>query len=171
MTKLISAGMLLVVSATVGFAWSNPLDLQYTEGQTAPRKEIRDPCIVREGDTYHLVFTMWPFRNREEKLLNEPNQGMCFNMAKLNLYQCLSVAKPYYEDVFCLGQHVLMDTGQCINKASGIIAPPPPMKIYANATPYGQSPVKKGGKKSTAKSMSKKTEASAEPRTPAKPKT
>ena len=58
-------------------------------------------------------------------VLNEPNQGMCFNMAKLNLYQCLSVAKPYYEDVFCLGQHIMMDTGQCIVKGAGVqtIAP------------------------------------------------
>jgi hypothetical protein len=35
-------------------------------------------------------------------------------MAKLNLYQCLAVAGPHYEDVFCLGQHAMMDTGQCI---------------------------------------------------------
>jgi len=40
-------------------------------------------------------------------------------MAKLNLYQCLAVARPNYEDVFCLGQHVMMDTGRCIIKASG----------------------------------------------------
>jgi hypothetical protein len=40
-------------------------------------------------------------------------------MSKLNLYQCLAVAKPWYEDIFCLGQHVLIDTGQCITKAAG----------------------------------------------------
>jgi hypothetical protein len=38
----------------------------------------------------------------------------CMKMAKLNLYQCLAVAGPHYEDVFCLGQHAMMDTGQCI---------------------------------------------------------
>jgi hypothetical protein len=47
-------------------------------------------------------------------LLSEPDEGECLHMAKLNLYQCLAVAKPHYEDVFCLGQHILMDTGQCI---------------------------------------------------------
>jgi hypothetical protein len=47
-------------------------------------------------------------------LLVESNQTMCLSMAKLNLYQCLAVSKPHYEDVFCLGQHILMDTGQCI---------------------------------------------------------
>lgn len=50
-------------------------NFKYTEGQTEPRSEVRDPCIIREGDTYYLVFTMYPFRNREEKFLNEPNQG------------------------------------------------------------------------------------------------
>jgi hypothetical protein len=53
----------------------NPLPFTYTEGQTAPRTEVRDPCIIREDGTYYLVFTMWPFRNREEKFLREPNQG------------------------------------------------------------------------------------------------
>lgn len=57
------------------FAWSNPLPFRYTEGQTAPRTEIRDPCILREGGTYYLVFTMWPFRGREERFVNEANQG------------------------------------------------------------------------------------------------
>jgi beta-xylosidase len=80
MTKLIAAGLVLAANAALAchasdFAWSNPLPFAYTEGQTAPRSEVRDPCIVREGDTYYLVFTMYPFRNREEKFLNEPNQG------------------------------------------------------------------------------------------------
>ncbi len=48
---------------------------EYTEGQTAPRSEVRDPCIIRDGAAYFLVFTMYPFRNREEKHLQEPNQG------------------------------------------------------------------------------------------------
>jgi hypothetical protein len=49
----------------------------------------------------------------------EPNTAMCMNMAKLNLYQCLAVAKPHYEDVFCLGQHAMMDTARCVIRASG----------------------------------------------------
>jgi hypothetical protein len=56
-------------------------------------------------------------------LLNEPTGGYCLNLSKLNLNQCLAVAKPWYEDVFCLGQHVMIDTGQCIVNAAG--APPP----------------------------------------------
>ncbi len=52
------------------------------------------------------------------QLLGEDDGPRCLGMSKLNLYQCLAVAKPYYEDVFCLGQHVLMDTGQCLGKMS-----------------------------------------------------
>jgi len=76
--------------ASIGLAWSgdlktwswpvgkspaNPVAFQYTEGQSAPRGEVRDPCVIREGDTFYLTFTMWPFRNREERFLSEPNQG------------------------------------------------------------------------------------------------
>jgi hypothetical protein len=51
-------------------------------------------------------------------LLAENNESYCLNMAKLNLYQCLAVSKPHYEDVFCLGQHILADTGQCIMRGA-----------------------------------------------------
>jgi hypothetical protein len=59
-------------------------------------------------------------------LTAEPNSAQCLNMSKLNLYQCLAVSKPHYEDVFCLGQHVLMDTGACLMKGVGIAEPAPP---------------------------------------------
>ena len=53
----------------------------------------------------------------------EPNVGFCMSLAKLNLYQCLAVSKPHYEDVFCLGQHIMMDTGRCMIKAAGLTEP------------------------------------------------
>ncbi|THD56884.1 MAG: hypothetical protein E8A12_14075 [Phenylobacterium sp.] len=56
-------------------------------------------------------------------ILAEPAGGVCLNMAKLNLYQCLAVARPHYEDVFCLGQHILEDTGACLMKGAGVAAP------------------------------------------------
>jgi hypothetical protein len=52
-------------------------------------------------------------------VMHEPKSGFCMKMAKLNLYQCLAVAGPHYEDVFCLGQHALIDTAQCVNDAAG----------------------------------------------------
>ncbi|WP_174301495.1 hypothetical protein [Caulobacter sp. S45] len=45
----------------------------------------------------------------------EPTDGACLNLAKLNLYQCLAVAVPWYEDIFCLGEHALGETAQCIS--------------------------------------------------------
>jgi hypothetical protein len=63
---------------------------------------------------------------RTALILGETATAGCLGDAKLNLYQCLAVAKPHYEDIFCLGQHVMMDTGQCLMIAAG--APPP---IYA----------------------------------------
>ena len=66
-----------------------------------------------------------------EAVMAEPTSAMCLNMAKLNLYQCLAVSKPHYEDVFCLGPHIMIDTGMCVIKASGAALPyepPPPPK-------------------------------------------
>jgi hypothetical protein len=62
-------------------------------------------------------------------LLNDSTGGFCLNMTKLNLYQCLSVAKPWYEDVFCLGRHVMIDTGQCVAKAAGQSHPAQPLPV------------------------------------------
>jgi len=56
------------------FTYTNPLPFEY-EALGKIRRELRDPCIVRQGDTYYLVFTVWPFSNREEHRLNLPNQG------------------------------------------------------------------------------------------------
>ncbi|HEY3812684.1 MAG TPA: hypothetical protein VGL66_05625 [Caulobacteraceae bacterium] len=47
----------------------------------------------------------------------------CLSLAKLNHYQCLAVAKPNYEDMFCLGKHALSDTGTCLQKMAGTAAP------------------------------------------------
>jgi hypothetical protein len=52
-------------------------------------------------------------------LLSDASSHRCLRMSKLNLYQCMAVAGPEYEDVFCLGQHELLDTAQCVAQASG----------------------------------------------------
>jgi hypothetical protein len=56
-------------------------------------------------------------------LLSEPKSGSCLRLAKLNLYQCLASAGPYYEDIYCLGQHALIETGQCVAEAAGASRP------------------------------------------------
>ncbi len=57
------------------FKYSNPLPFHYTEGQSAVRDEVRDPCIIQVDGTYYLVFTMFPFRNYEPSRVGEPDQG------------------------------------------------------------------------------------------------
>jgi hypothetical protein len=66
-------------------------------------------------------------------LVTDTASATCLNMSKLNLYQCLAVAKPYYEDVFCLGQHVMEDTGACLMKGAGLAVPPDPIIEAAKA--------------------------------------
>ena len=58
-----------------------------------------------------------------QALMVEPNVTGCMRTSKLNLYQCLAVARPHYEDVFCMGQHAMMDTGRCVIRASGLPEP------------------------------------------------
>lgn len=48
------------------------------------------------------------------RLMSEPKTASCLHLAKLNLYQCLAAAGPEYEDIFCLGEHAMADTGQCV---------------------------------------------------------
>ena len=89
-------------------------------------------------------------------LLTEPEEGECLHMAKLNLYECLAVSKPHYEDVFCLGQHVLKDTGMCIVKGvtpRGEVTPTL-VAVSSTAQPYkvAKKAVKSTKKKAKAKS-------------------
>ena len=49
-----------------------------------------------------------------DQVISERVSAECLKMAKLNLFQCLSVVGPEYEDVYCMGQHAVLDTGQCI---------------------------------------------------------
>jgi hypothetical protein len=55
---------------------------------------------------------------RAHALMSEPRTGMCLRLAKLNLYQCLASAGPHYEDIYCLGQHAMIDPGQCVVEAT-----------------------------------------------------
>ena len=53
-----------------------------------------------------------------DEMLNEKGCAECLRMSKLNLFQCLAVSKPWYEDIFCIGLHGLKDTGECIAASS-----------------------------------------------------
>jgi hypothetical protein len=57
-------------------------------------------------------------RDRLSPLFSEADGAECLKMAKLNLYQCMAVAGPQYEDIFCMGQHAMLDTGHCVGHAA-----------------------------------------------------
>ena len=61
-------------------------------------------------------------------LTADNDTSACLGAAKRNFHQCLAVAKPEYEDIFCIGQHGLQDTGACLATAAGAELPqePPP---------------------------------------------
>lgn len=84
-------------------------------------------------------------------ILADPPSATCLSMSKLNLYQCLAVAKPHYEDVFCLGQHVLTDTGHCLMKSAGVMEP-----VDARAQAAAQAALEKASTSTKARSRSKK---------------
>ncbi|WP_165184592.1 hypothetical protein [Caulobacter soli] len=94
-----------------------------------------------------------------DAVMAEPASAMCLNMGKLNLYQCLAVAKPHYEDVFCLGQHIMMDTGMCVMKASGAELPyeaPRLLPVKESISVKGAGSNSKKAKAAAAKPAAKK---------------
>jgi hypothetical protein len=76
--------------------------------------------------------------DRVANLLSDAKSAECLKMARLNLYQCLSVAGPSYEDAFCLGQHAMIDTAQCVAQSSGWSAPARGVSVPV-ATPQSSS--------------------------------
>ncbi|GAA0867819.1 hypothetical protein GCM10009116_02110 [Brevundimonas basaltis] len=63
------------------------------------------------------------------------SQG-CLGMSKLNLYQCLAASRPNYEDMFCLGRHVVRDLATCSRGA----AMPAPIVTVSDVTPTDPPP-------------------------------
>lgn len=47
-------------------------------------------------------------------LVSEPGSAECLRMAKLDLYQCMAVAGPEYQDIYCMGRHALSETARCV---------------------------------------------------------
>lgn len=55
----------------------------------------------------------------------------CFSLSKLNLFQCLAASRPNYEDMFCLGRHVVRDLATCSRGA----AMPAPIVTVSDVVP------------------------------------
>ena len=60
------------------FSYENPSTFSYIydNGKTTDTiTELRDPCIIREGDTYYLVFTHFPFTHHTSKDESKPDMN------------------------------------------------------------------------------------------------
>ena len=62
-------------------------------------------------------------RSNTEALSIEANSQFCLDMSKLNLFQCLAASRPSYEDMFCIGRHIVRDLATCT--AEAVIRPVP----------------------------------------------
>lgn len=90
--------------------------LQAALGDVARRAGPASPLVAR-GVALAALSVLGETR-RARGLMSEPRTTSCLHMAKLNLYQCLASAGPHYEDIYCLGQHAMIDTGQCVVEAT-----------------------------------------------------
>jgi len=52
-------------------------------------------------------------RANTDALEIDTNNEFCLTMSKLNLFQCLAASKPSYEDMFCIGRHIIRDLATC----------------------------------------------------------
>lgn len=52
-------------------------------------------------------------RANTEALSVESDSEFCLSMSKLNLFQCLAASRPSYEDMFCVGRHIVRDLATC----------------------------------------------------------
>lgn len=52
-------------------------------------------------------------RPQTAALLSQSDSEFCLALSKLNLFQCLAASRPSYEDMFCLGRHVIRDLATC----------------------------------------------------------
>lgn len=60
------------------FTWENPLPFSYpladgTVGRNV--SEVRDPAIIRDGDTWYLTYTVWPFTHSDARTADKPDQN------------------------------------------------------------------------------------------------
>lgn len=80
-------------------------------------------------------------RENTDILTSDAGNQFCFDLSKLNLFQCLAASRPSYEDMFCIGRHIVRDLATC---ATGAVGPAPMQSIAAvpppNITP-GPAPV------------------------------
>ncbi len=72
------AGGILRRAARGGPIDGNPIDFSYPYHDGTGEKritELRDPAIIREGDTYYLTFTVFPFTHSDSRRADKPDSN------------------------------------------------------------------------------------------------
>lgn len=64
-------------------------------------------------------------RPQTDRLLKATDHEFCLSLSKLNLFQCLAASRPSYEDMFCVGRHILRDLATCAGSAVNAPSPGP----------------------------------------------
>jgi hypothetical protein len=109
----------------------DPAQLQASLAGGARRSGAPSPIVAR--GVALAALSVLGENGRARSLMSEPRTSTCLRMAKLNLYQCLASAGPHYEDIYCLGQHAMIDTGQCVVEATRA---PAPRQVAMTQTAY-----------------------------------
>lgn len=82
-------------------------------------------------------------RANTEALMYDRGSLDCLESSKLNLYQCMAASRPSYENVFCLGRHIVRDLGVCARGAAlpaGIVTVDAPTQTRAAPAPTPVTP-------------------------------
>ena len=85
-------------------------------GAAEPRKPPYPPAVVNGLALAALAALGYAGDNARpntDALQYDFVSQRCFNMSKLNLFQCLAASRPSYEDMFCVGRHVARDLATC----------------------------------------------------------
>ncbi|HEY0600825.1 hypothetical protein [Brevundimonas sp.] len=100
----------------------------------APRKPPYPPAVVNGLALAALAALGYAGENARANTdalqFDRVSQG-CLTMSKLNLFQCLAASRPNYEDMFCLGRHIVRDLATCSRGA----AMPAPIVTVSDVTP------------------------------------
>jgi hypothetical protein len=99
-----------------------------------PRKPPYPPAVVNALALAALAALGYAGENATANTdalqFDRVSQG-CLAMSKLNLFQCLAASRPNYEDMFCLGRHIVRDLATCSRGA----AMPAPVVTVSDVTP------------------------------------
>jgi hypothetical protein len=110
----------------------DPAQLQSALSDSGRRGGAPSPVVAR--GVALAALSVLGEDGKARSLMSEPRSGMCLRLAKLNLYQCLASAGPHYEDIYCLGQHAMIDPGQCVIEATR--APTPARHLAVTKASY-----------------------------------